>query len=619
MIGPGRGADPDPGTGRRRGVASATAALLLGLGSAGAQEPALAPVPAVAPAGRPAPAPFIPGLKASASAVQVKVGQGKILTLPVDLNAVGQKNAPFLAVGDPDVLDFYQIDSRHLRLIGKKLGMTDLTFSVGSGDALRTYEYEVQVTADLDELRARLRQSFPDAVLELAQLREKIVVEGQARDANQVSRIVQAIEGYIRSVQRVSIAGRVADRVEKAQAPEVVGVPLPPLPAGMEPGSDASGGTGGSGVLGGVGGLGPGGGATSVSTTQPGLFVVGQTVTNQTQVLNLLRVPTTQQVLLKVRVAELNRTGLRQIGADVLASIPQFRSLFGTQITGKTGFTGALGSSTFGNPRDISFAASPPTPGVYGTFSNGQFNTFLTVLRANSLLKILAEPNLVAMNGYQANFLAGGEFPVPSFSGIGGGSSTGGGASSSTQFKKYGVSVSFLPIILDGETIRLMVEPEVSQVDFTTATTLVPGGSPVPGLITRNAHTTVELKQGETLAIAGLMQLQLEGNTQRIPGLGDLPYIGEFFSNTTSNRIEKELIVLVTPYLVEPMAPGQVPPGPGDEVNQPNDLEFFFLNRIEGRTGIDARSTTSYDDPFHLIRHSILERSHLIGPSGFSK
>ena len=155
--------------------------------------------------------------------------------------------------------------------------------------------------------------------------------------------------------------------------------------------------------------------------------------------------------------------------------------------------------------------------------------------------------------------------------------------------------------------------------DFSVGTTLVPGGSIVPGLNTRNAHTTVELKQGETLAIAGLLSLTLDGNTQKIPGLGDLPYIGTFFSNTSTDRIEKELVVTITPYLVEPMAPGQVPAGPGEEYREPNDLEFFFLNRIEGRTGIDKRSTTSYDDPLHLIRHSIVEKKYLVGPSGYSR
>jgi pilus assembly protein CpaC len=147
----------------------------------------------------------------------------------------------------------------------------------------------------------------------------------------------------------------------------------------------------------------------------------------------------------------------------------------------------------------------------------------------------------------------------------------------------------------------------------------VAGGSPVPGINTRRAHTTVELRQGQTLMIAGLLQVTLDGQTARIPGLGDLPILGPFFSNTSSNRTEKELVVLVTPYLIEPMNPGQVPCTPGDEVNMPNDLELYFLNRIEGRTGKDFRATTEYDDPFHLIHHLNLEKKYISGPCGFSE
>jgi pilus assembly protein CpaC len=357
----------------------------------------------------------------------------------------------------------------------------------------------------------------------------------------------------------------------------------------------------------------------------PGGITANQIATNQIQVINLIRVPTSQQVLLKVRVAELNRSGFRQIGADFLASIPQFGTLFGSQIGGNGFAGGSVGNTAFnyqggitrmtGNPRALDLGSGAT---FFGTFSHGQFNTVLNALRRNNLVKILAEPNLVALNGYQASFLAGGEFPVPTFSGVGAGA-VGGGGTSGTQFKEFGVRLSFLPLIQDDETVRLTVDPEVSSVDYSVATTLVPGGSPVPGLTTRKSHTTVDLKQGDTLAIAGLMQLTLEGQTQRIPGLGDLPYIGAFFSNTTSNRVEKELVVLVTPYIVEGMSPGQVPASPGDEVEQPNDLEFFFLNRIEGRTGVDARSTTMYDDPFHLVREAIIERKYLIGPAGFSK
>jgi pilus assembly protein CpaC len=186
------------------------------------------------------------------------------------------------------------------------------------------------------------------------------------------------------------------------------------------------------------------------------------------------------------------------------------------------------------------------------------------------------------------------------------------------NFQEFGVRLGFVPYILDGDVIRLTVDPEVSTIDFSIGTTLVAGGSPVPGLNTRKAHTVVEMRQGQTLAIAGLLQLQLDANTSRIPGLGDLPFIGPFFSNTSNTRTEKELLVLVTPYLVEPMNADQVPPTPGDEVKEPNDLEFYLLNRIEARTGRDFRATTEYDDALHVLRYFIrLHGEYVRGPYGF--
>lgn len=573
---------------------------------------------------------FVESLEKTSSTIEVKLGQGRILALKKRLTAPGQ-SAPFLAVGDPNVLDFFVVGPQQIRLIGKKLGTTDLSITIGAGAQSETMDFEVQVIADLDVLRGQLRQMFPDASLKLAQLREKIVVEGQARDAAQVGRILAAIDTYVRSVQRIQILGQIANgENEVAADPLNPAEPVPPVP-GAPPGAAANAApvnaapalTAGFNPV-----LGEGGGPMMMAnpnSNAPGGFTANQIATNQIQIINLIRVPTSQQVLLKVRVAELNRSGYRQIGADFLAAIPQFGTLFGSEIAGNGFAGGSVGNRSFnyqggiqratGNSRGLNLGSQAT---FFGTFSNGQFNTVLNALRRNNLVKILAEPNLVALNGYQASFLAGGEFPVPSFSGVGAGAIGGGGASS-TQFKEFGVRLAFLPLIQDDETVRLTVDPEVSTVDFSVATTLVPGGSPVPGLNIRKSHTTVDLKQGDTLAIAGLMQLTLEGQTQRLPGLGDLPYIGAFFSNTTSNRVEKELVVLVTPYIVEAMPPGQVPPGPGDEVDQPNDLEFFFLNRIEGRTGIDNRSTTMYDDPLHLIRDSIVERKYLIGPSGFSK
>jgi pilus assembly protein CpaC len=319
-----------------------------------------------------------------------------------------------------------------------------------------------------------------------------------------------------------------------------------------------------------------------------------------------------QQVLLKVRIAEMNRTGMRTVGCDFLALDPKTGALVGTQlgnsIVNGTGTVAARALTAAGS------SAVAPATTAFGVFEGGHFDIFLTALRKNSLLRILAEPNLVAMHGQKANFLAGGQYayPVPQ-------SSTGGAPIVTIQFQQFGVLLEFVPFILDGDLIRLSVDPEVSSPDFTLGTTI--SGTTVPGLNQRKAHTVVEMRSGQTLAMAGLLQLQMDGTTNRIPVLGDLPILGPFFSNTTGERIEKELIVLVTPYLIDAMNEGQVPGmTPGDEVKGANDLEFFLLNRIEGRTGRDHRETTSYDDPCGLMRRFLrLEDAHVQGAHGFGE
>jgi pilus assembly protein CpaC len=314
-------------------------------------------------------------------------------------------------------------------------------------------------------------------------------------------------------------------------------------------------------------------------------------------------------VLLKVRIAELNRSALRQIGADWTILNHNNLNMVSTAIGGATVIgngtvSGGTASGDINGPSNTFFTIFPP----------GQFEMFFSALRQNSLAKILAEPNLIAMNGHRASFLAGGQFPVPVPQAVTGGA----GTTVTVQFQPFGVQLMFVPYILDNEIIRLAVSPTVSTVDTTLSTTLVPGGSPVPGLNTRTAQTVVEMQQGQTLAIAGLLQLTLNAQTTRIPFFGDLPILGPFFQNSTDQRVEKELLVLVTPYLVSPTKPGQVPPTPGDEVNEPNDLEFYLLHRIEGRTGRDWRATTDYAG--RGIRPFLkLEMDHVQGPHGFGQ
>jgi pilus assembly protein CpaC len=527
-------------------------------------------------------APFIAGLRANDAKFEVVVGQGRILT--TEKNITAGPGQPLIAVGDPAIIEFAVLTNQQIRVTGLRLGVTDLSIMAADG---QSYSFEVRVVLDLDPLKARLKEQFPDANLRLAQLRNDVVVEGQARDAFQITNIIQMIEGYLRSVAVAQ------DRVIRPRA--LVGGASPLVNINNPPGTTNPAPANTPGPPGTTNPP-PANPSTDRMTFLQGsgpLDVTGASVAGR--VINLIRLPGSQQVLLKVRVAELNRSAMRQIGANFLGIDPKNGAIVGSQIAGTVSASGAVST-------------------VFGIFQDNNFEFTLNALRQNSMLKILAEPNLVALHGHQASFLAGGEFPVPVASAGAGGSVP----TVNVQFKKFGVSLNFLPFILDGDVIRLSVAPEVSQIDQTIAVTLVAGGSPVPGTSTRQAQTTVEMREGQTLAIAGLMQLELNGSTDRIPGLGDLPIIGPFFSNTTNQRIEKELVVLVTPYLIEAMNKEQVSSTPGDEVKGPNDLEFFLLNRIEGRTGRDFRATTSWDDPMNLTRLLKLVPKYVNGPSGFS-
>jgi pilus assembly protein CpaC len=566
---------------------------------------------------------FIDSLSVKDGVFEVVVGQGRILTLKEDI-AVPKKGPAMIAVGSPYLIDFVVVSPRQIRIIGLRLGTTDLAITTSDN---RTYAVEVRVVADLDVLRGQLKCIFPDALIRLGQIRDHIVVEGEARDNFQIARIIQTIQAYLLSIRGIEVQASTGN----------LGAPPPPAAARQAQPPGAGGGeaappkkegqaaaqaqelkpvafeeTEQVAQLPGMGIAGAAGAPSGVTPLLPYSPGFAQLATAQSsvpfpQIINLLRVPGTQQVLLKVRVAELNRTAMRQIGADWTILNPKNLNMVSTVIGGAT----VTGNGTVsGGTASGDVNAAPNT--FFTIFPPAEFQMFFSALRQNSLMKILAEPNLIAMNGHQASFLAGGQFPVPVPQAVTGGA----GTTVTVQFQPFGVQLSFVPYILDNEIIRLAVNPSVSTVDTTLGTTLVPGGSPVPGLDIRQANTVVEMQQGQTLAIAGLLQLTLSGQTSRIPLFGDLPILGPFFQNTTGQRMEKELLVLVTPYLVSPMKPAQVPPTPGDEVNEVNDLEFYFLHRIEGRTGRDWRSTVSYDG--RLVRPLLkMEMDHVQGPHGF--
>jgi pilus assembly protein CpaC len=544
---------------------------------------------------------FIDRISQNDASISIVVGQGRTLTLGKDLQwPAADSPPPSVAVTDPMVADVVVIGTRQIRVLGRRIGVTDLTISSGSGEE---FSYEIHVEMDLRLLEAKLMQLFPDAHVRLAHLGPNLIVEGEARDTQQLDQISRVLK------KAISATITIDPRANSQRGQGSVGVnPSKPTTgndpnapySNSDPSGDQSGEAGDQNM------------EADQATEQVTLPQAGKPYTAgavEVEIINLMRIPGPQQVMLHVQIAELNRTAYRQIGADLL--FEGSGNFVGTRMAGGTDASStATMAGLLGNVASKSSTATT----AFGIFEGAGFHAFIAALRRNKVFTIMAEPNLVAMHGHRADFLAGGQFPVPvPQSGAGGGPAT-----VTIEYKPYGVSLSFVPYVIDGDVIRMEVDPGVSSIDYSLGTEV--SGVKVPGLNTRQSHTTVEMREGQTLAIAGLMQVSLEGTTDRIPGLGDLPYIGPFFSNTTGQRVEKELVVLVTPHLVEALSADQVGPLPGSEVYEPNDLEFYLLNRIEGHTGhAEYRSTLQADDPWGCQRRLLIECEYVQGPHGFSQ
>jgi pilus assembly protein CpaC len=297
--------------------------------------------------------------------------------------------------------------------------------------------------------------------------------------------------------------------------------------------------------------------------------------------MDRVSLPGVQQVQAKIRFAEVSRTGLRKLGVSMFDGNSD--SIFGTLIGGSSTVTG---SDTLGNffdtilSADIGPNSSSPSATLFAQFSNSDFSVFVDALAENNYLRVLAEPTLVAVSGEEARFLAGGEFPIPVVQGGGGI----GGSSISVEFKEFGVALAFRPVVLGDGTIRLLVRTEVSQRDDANAIEIPGTDASVPAIIARRSETTLELKSGQTFAMAGLLQRNVLSLRSQIPGLGDLPVIGPLFRSVSYANLESELVALVTVDLVEPSDAQVFPPLPGEEHQSPSDWELYYEGRLEANT-----------------------------------
>lgn len=319
---------------------------------------------------------------------------------------------------------------------------------------------------------------------------------------------------------------------------------------------------------------------------------IAASTSEKSRIVNLLQLPggsSSQQVMLQVRFAEVSRRALMEVGVALFTSPTGVNNTLGrttTQQFSAPGFDNleaSKASSNFG--ADVLSAKGEFT---FGDFLNiflfsqkYDLGAMIRALRSRGLFQSLAEPNLIAYNGQEASFLAGGEIPIPVVQGV--------TNSVSIQYKEYGVRLNFRPTVA-GDTIRLRVRPEVSTLDFPNGILLQ--GFRIPALATRRAETEVELRDGQSFAVAGLLNNLSQDDANEIPGLARLPIIGHLFKSKSERAEQTELLVLITPQLVRPLNPDEVPPLP--------TLERRFLPRgggigddLQGGGVVDAPDSTN--------------------------
>ena len=322
---------------------------------------------------------------------------------------------------------------------------------------------------------------------------------------------------------------------------------------------------------------------SSAAKVARAMEIAGKFAADKDTVVNDLRVTGSQQVMLQVKVAEMQRNVSKSLGFK-----PFLRA-------GKPGVASGASSgfsiSTL-DPVNLNNFALAAGTALAGNFA---FELAVDALEERGAVKILAEPNLVAMSGDTASFLAGGEFPVPVAQNTSAGVPT-----VTVEFKPFGISLAFTPTVIDGDLINLAVAPEVSQIDKTNSVTF--GGFTIPGISTRRARTTVELRDGQSFAIAGLLSSDFDDTVRGIPGVMDVPVLGSILRSSSYQRNETELVIIITPKLVQPAAANTLM-APTDSFVPPSDAQFFLMGRTENPDSGLAPTTGGLTGRYgHIIR-----------------
>jgi len=474
-------------------------------------------------------------------------------------------------IPDEEIAQYNVIDDRQLVVVGKQAGVTalDLWFpdpaapdDPRSDQTLRylivvrpdevplpqlpSEELRRRLESEFKQLEEQLNRAFPESVVELSVVGTYVVVSGQAKD------IIEAAQ-ILRIVNEHALLGR-DSRVD----PRRVKVSF----------------------------VGDG-----LGDTEGAANAIRELLRTNPNLVNRLRIPGIQQVMLRVMVAEVQRSAARQIGMDFSLTNDDGLQVFSQATAGL-----------------LSTATGATMPNLPTFLDNGQVELAIKALRNLSLARTLAEPNLTTLHGRPASFHAGGSFPVPS------GAVSFGAAAQGVEYIPFGVELQFTPYITDTDRIRLELRAEVSTRSIDTAEV---ANAEVPREVNeRTFSTTVELREGQTLAVAGLIRNDFGANADRVPLWGDLPLIGRTggFDRTTGG--EQELVILVTPQLVYPLESREAPPVPGADVFEPSDVEFYLMGRLEGRRKEDFRSSVRTDFSRQKRRCCCMGDVFIIGKPG---
>ena len=455
----------------------------------------------------------------------VPLFKSRVLALSVPASRV--------SIGNPDIADILIVRASQLYVLGKDLGTTNVHLWDRNDRLIGTVS--VEVAHDIESLKSNLYHLLPDEPIEVHSVQRSIMLRGRVSSITAMEAALQTARAYLAQIQTSKGSAQFEQGEASRREDKSVG-----------------------------------------------------------SVINMMEVSGGQQVMLVVKIAEIARSELRRINAQFnLINTANSQWTFGG-VNGGATFPDAILNQGDGRIPVFGGEISPigpvvdeflPNPlqienqGLFTSFLSNTtlFNFALDAAKENGMAKILAEPTLTTLTGQEAKFLSGGEFPIPVPNGDNG---------VGIQFKEFGVALQFTPLVLDSETINIKVGVEVSElVNSNTIGVSSEDASAsfiIPSLIKRSANSMVELREGQTIGIAGLINENLRQVVTKFPGLGEIPVLGALFRSQEFLSNETELVILVTPHIAKPIAPEDIRL-PTDKFVEPSDLEFYLLGRTEGR------------------------------------